>query len=58
VKTPKEKRPLQRHRRRWKVNNKNRFERNRIAFVDWNRLIQGRDQWIALLNTAIKFRVP
>jgi hypothetical protein len=53
-----DKRPLGRTRRRWVDNIK--MDRREIGWdrMDWIDLAHYRDQWKALLNTVIIFRVP
>jgi hypothetical protein len=53
-----EKRPLGRPRRRWVDNIK--MDLGEIGWdgVDWFELAQDRDQWRALVNTAMNLRVP
>jgi hypothetical protein len=52
------KRPLGRPRRRWVDNIK--MELGEIGWngMDWIDLIQDREQWRALVNTVMNFRVP
>jgi hypothetical protein len=54
---PEEKKPLGRLRRRWVDNIKMDL---RIGWdgIDWIDLAQDRDQWRALVNMVINFRVP
>jgi hypothetical protein len=56
VKRPEGKRPLGRHRHKWNI----RMDLRKIGWdgVNWMYLAQDRDQWQALMNTAIKFQVP
>jgi hypothetical protein len=58
VGNPEGKRPLGRPRRRW-VNNIKRYLRE-IGFdgMDWIDVAPDRDQWRALVNTAMNFSVP
>jgi len=58
VEKPEGKRPLGRYSRRWEVNI--RMDLREIGWkgVDWIHLAQERDQWCAIVNTAINFRVP
>jgi hypothetical protein len=55
---PEGKRPLGRPRRRW-VNNI-KIDLIKIGWdgMDWIDLVQDRDQWRALVNTAMNHRVP
>jgi hypothetical protein len=52
------KRPLRRPRRRWE--NNIRMDLKKIVWegVDSMHLAQNRDQWQALVNTVMNFRVP
>jgi hypothetical protein len=51
-------RPLGRQRRRW-INN-SKMDRREIGRdgMDWIDVAQDRDQWRALVNTALRLRVP
>jgi hypothetical protein len=55
---PEGRRPLGRPRRRWKDNIK--MDLGEIGFgdVEWINLAQGRDRWLALVNTVMSLRVP
>jgi hypothetical protein len=55
---PEGKRPLERSRRRWVGNI--RMDLTEIGWdgVDWIDVAQDRDQWRALLNTALNLRFP
>jgi hypothetical protein len=55
---PEGKRPLERQRRRWEDNIKIDFRGIGWGSMDWIDLAQYRDQWRALLNTAINLWVP
>jgi hypothetical protein len=55
---PERKRPLGRPRRRWVNNIKMDLKDIRWDGMDWIDLAQDRDQWRALVNTAMNFRVP
>jgi hypothetical protein len=55
---PEGKRPLQRPRRRWVDNIKIDLRGIGWGGMNWTDLAQGRDQWRALVNTAMNFRVP
>jgi transcription termination factor 2 len=50
---PEGKRPLGRPRRRWKNNIKMDLREIRLGDMDWIDLAQDRDQWRALVNTAM-----
>jgi hypothetical protein len=52
------KRPLGRLRRRWR--NKVRMDLREIGWegVDWMHMDQDRDQWRAVVNTAMNLRAP
>jgi hypothetical protein len=43
---------------RWEDNIKMDLGEIRFGVVDWINLVQGRDQWRALLNTVTNLRVP
>jgi hypothetical protein len=49
------KRPLGRPRRRWEDGI--RMDLREIGWGDWIRLAQGRDRWLALVNTVMNLRV-
>jgi hypothetical protein len=51
-------RPLGRPRRRWVDNIKIDLREIGWAGVDWIDMAQDRDQWRALVNTVLNFRVP
>jgi hypothetical protein len=53
---PEGKRPLGRPRRRWVDNIKIDFRETGWDGMDW--IDQDRDQWRALVNTVMNFRVP
>jgi hypothetical protein len=55
---PERKRPLGRPRRRWVDNI--RMDLREIGWdgVDWIDMVQDRDQWRALVSTALNLRVP
>jgi hypothetical protein len=55
---PKGKGSLQRRRRMWEDNIKIYLRERGWGDVDWIDLAQDREQWRAVLNTAMKFRVP
>jgi transposase len=54
---PEEKRPLGRPRRRWVDNIKMDLREIKRDGMDWIDLAQDMDQWRALVNTAMNFRV-
>jgi hypothetical protein len=55
---PEGKRPLARPRRRWEDNIRMDLRAVGCEDVEWIYLAQDRDQWRALLNAAMKLRVP
>jgi hypothetical protein len=55
---PEGKRPLGRQRRRWVDNIKMDLREIGWYDMDWIDLAQDRDQWRALVNTVMNFRVP
>jgi hypothetical protein len=55
---PEGKRPLGRPRRRWVDNIKMDLREIGWDGMDWIDLAQDRDQWRALVNTVMNFRVP
>jgi hypothetical protein len=55
---PEAKRPLGRLRRRWVDNIKMDLREIGWSGMDWIDLAQDRDQWRALMNTVMNFRVP
>jgi hypothetical protein len=55
---PEGKRPLRRHRRRWEDNIKMDHQEVGCGSMDWIELAQDRDRWRALVNAAMKLRVP
>jgi hypothetical protein len=55
---PEGKRPLGRQRCMWMDNNKMDLREIGWGGVDWIDLPQDRDQWRALVNTAMNLRVP
>jgi hypothetical protein len=55
---PEGKSPLGRPRRRWVDNIKTDLTEIGWDGVDWIDVAQDRDQWRALLNTALNLRVP
>jgi hypothetical protein len=55
---PEGKRPLGRPRRKWVDNIKIDLREIRWDGMDWIDLAQDRDQWWALVNTAMNRRVP
>jgi hypothetical protein len=58
VGNPEGKRPLGRIRRRWVDNIKMHLREMGLDGMDWIDLAQKRDQWRALVNTAMNIRVP
>jgi hypothetical protein len=58
VRKPEGKRPLGRPRRRWVYNIKIDLRKIEWDGMDWIDLAQDRDQWKALVNAVINFRVP
>jgi hypothetical protein len=58
VRKPNGKRPLGRPRRRWVDNIKIDLRETGWGGMDWIDLAQDRDQWRALVNTAMNLRVP
>jgi hypothetical protein len=55
---PERKSPLGRPRRGWKYNFKMGVGGIGWGGMDWIDLAQDRDQWTALVNTAMNLRVP
>jgi len=55
---PEGKRPLRRPRRRWKDNIKMDLQEVGCGGMDWIKLAQGRDRWLALVNEVMNLRVP
>jgi hypothetical protein len=58
VKKPEGKRPLGRPRRRWEDSIRVDLREIGWSGMDWIDLAQGRNQWRAFVNTAVKLRVP
>jgi hypothetical protein len=55
---PEGNRPLGKPRRRWVDNIKMDLREIEWDGLDWIDMAQGRDQWRALVNTVLNFRVP
>jgi hypothetical protein len=55
---PEGKRPLGRSRWRWVDNIKMDLTEIKWGGMDWIDVAQNRDQWRALVNTVMNFRVP
>jgi hypothetical protein len=55
---PEGRRRLGRSRRMWKDNIKTELRERGWKAVDWNRLSQDRENWLALGNTVVNLRVP
>jgi hypothetical protein len=55
---PERKRPLGRPRLRWEGNIRTDLREIRWGGMDWIDLSQYREQWRALVNTKINFRLP
>jgi hypothetical protein len=55
---PEGRRPLGRHRRRWKDNIKMDHHEVRCGGMDWIELAQDRDRLRALVNAVMNVRVP
>jgi hypothetical protein len=55
---PEEKKPRGRPRSRWDDNIRMDLRQIGWGGVDWTHLAQDRDQWRALVNTAMNLRVP
>jgi hypothetical protein len=55
---PEGNRPLGRSRRTWVDNIEMDLRETGWDDMDWIDLAQDRDQWLALVNTVIKLRVP
>jgi len=51
------KRPIGRHRRRWKDNIKMDHQEVGCGGMDWIELAQDRDKWRALVNAVMNLRV-
>jgi hypothetical protein len=58
VENPEGKRPLGRPRRRWVDNIRMDLREIECDGIDWIYMAQDREQWRALLNTAMSRRVP
>jgi hypothetical protein len=55
---PEEKRPIGRHRHKWKDNIKIDVQGVGCGGTDWIELAQNRDRWRALVNAVLYLRVP
>jgi hypothetical protein len=55
---PERNRPLGRHRHRWENNIKIDFREIRWGVMDWIHLAQDGNQWRALVDMVMNFRVP
>jgi ribosome biogenesis protein Nip4 len=55
---PESKRPLRRPRRRWEDNIRMYLREIGCEVVDWIHLAQDTDQWWALVNTVMNYRIP
>jgi hypothetical protein len=55
---PEGKRPLGRPRRRWEVNIRLDLREMGWSGMDWIDVARDKDQWRALINTAMNLRVP
>jgi hypothetical protein len=51
-------RPLVRHRRRWKDNIRMDLREVGCGSVDWMELAQDRDRWLALVSAVMNLRFP
>jgi hypothetical protein len=58
VRNPERKRPLGRPRREWKDNIRMTVREVGWKGVDWIHLDQDRDQWRAVVNKLMSFRIP
>jgi hypothetical protein len=54
---PKEKRPLERPRRRWEDGIRMDIREIGLGGVDWSRLSQDRDRWRAVASVVMNLRV-
>jgi len=55
---PEGKRPLGRPRRTWEDNIKMDLQEVGCGGMDWIKLAQDRDRWLALVNAVMNLRVP
>jgi hypothetical protein len=55
---PKEKRLLERARRMWVDNNKMDLRETGFGGMDWIDVTHNRDQWRAVVNTAMNLGIP
>jgi hypothetical protein len=53
-----EKRPLERSRRRWEDNIKVDLQKLGCGGKDWTEMAQDRDRWRTLVNAVMNLRVP
>jgi hypothetical protein len=58
VKKPERKRPLGRPRHRWVDNIKMDFQEVGCGGIDWIKLAQDGDRWLALVTAVMNFQVP
>jgi hypothetical protein len=58
VGNPEGRKPQGRTRRRWVDNTEMDFEETAWDGVHWFSLVQDRDQWRAIVNAVMNFRVP
>jgi hypothetical protein len=58
LRKPEENRPLGRPRRRWVDNINMDIREIEWGGLNWIDLVQGSDQWRALVNTVVNLRIP